>query len=192
MMYFAQSSPASNPTTISQYGPLIAALIVLAGAMITLFVNARNDQRRYRSQREDEYRRDQRTAIAAVAVAGHNFRRECGALEVSDNWDDQRSSADAAMATLLNELTVARLLVQDSTLQEGLDGVFGAWDAVAGAVDRLEDSLINQPLVRQKVVESLQEALHNYDTAANELYTAALGRLKPTVVETRLWAIELF
>lgn len=187
MIYFAQSSSASNPTFISQYGPLIAALVALVGVLITLIVNVRKDQERYRIQREDDYRHDQRTAIAAVAVAGHNVLRECGALETSDNWNDQRAATDDAMAALLNELTVTRLLIHDETLQKLLDSVFNAWDAIDRAMGDIKDSLFNQ-LSRQNAVESLREALDKYDIAASKLYTVALDKLKPTVVEARLYS----
>ena len=183
MMYLALAALA-NPTFISQYGPLIAALVVLSGALTTLIVNVTRDRERYRSQREDDYRRDQRIAIAAIAVAGHNFRRECGAIVDLDSWSHHRRLADAAMATLLNELTVARLLIHDLTLQGALDSVNDAWKATADALDEVEDAILNQIPPRQ-AFESLVEGLRKFDAGANVLYTAALEKLKPTVVQVR-------
>jgi len=178
MINFELAAAAATPTFISQYGPLIAALIVLSGALVTLIVNVK----RYRSEREDDYRRDQRAVIAAIVVAGHNFRRECAALVNVDQWHSHREAADAAMATLLNELTVARLLVHDTALQEALDGVFKAWDAVCEAVDRLETERSDRESAND-AVESLMDSLHEFDRQADILHTVTLKTLKPTVVK---------
>lgn len=184
-MHFALATPAASPTFMSQYGPLIAALVALFGVLITLTVNVRSNQTRYREQREDDYRRDQRTAVAAIAVAEHNFLRECGALVDLDNWPDHHDSADAAMAALLNELTVTRLLFHDPTLQGCLDDVYTMWDSVSKAMDALEDAFLNYQQNWQKAAASLQETLDGFHVATSELYTAALDKLKPTVVENR-------
>ena len=176
------ASTAANPTFISQYGPLIAALIALSGALATLIVNVNRDQGRYRSEREDNYRREQRVAIAAIVVAGHNFRRECTALVNVDQWHSHRESADIAMAALLNELTVAKLLVQDTSLQEALDGVFKAWDAVCEAVDKLETERLASESV-DDAVGLLMDSLHAFDHQADILHTLTLIKLRPTVVK---------
>jgi hypothetical protein len=179
------ATPAANPTFISQYGPLIAAIIVLSGALITLAVNAWRDRTRYQNQREDDYRRDQRIAIASIAVAGQNFRKECGALINPDyRIRHGRSLADPAMMTLLNELTVARLLIHDPVLQAGLDEVNNAWNAMAEALDEMENAPTEQEL-RRVFDKSLLEALRKFDAASNLLYTGAMQKLKPTVLEIR-------
>jgi hypothetical protein len=205
MIYLAATTPATNPTLMSQYGPLLAAGVALIGVLITLFITGRRDQARYRSQREDdearyrsqreddearyrsqredEYRRDQRITIADIAVSGQDFRRECGALVNRDaHWREHRDSAEAAMAGLLNKLTVAKLLVHDLILQGALDGLYTAWEAVAAAVDSVDNTL-SQKLDRQEAVESLEQTLLRFDSEADALYTVALKRLKPTVVD---------
>jgi hypothetical protein len=185
MTSLTAAAPAPNPTFISQYGPLIAALIALFGVVITLAVSAGRDRARYRSQREDDYRRDQRIAIAAIAVAGQSFRKECAALIDPDyRIHHGRHLADPAMSTLLNELTVARLLIYDPILQAGLDEVNNAWNAMAEALDEMENAFTEQEL-REKFGRSLLEALRKFDAASNILYTAAMQKLRPTVVEIR-------
>lgn len=178
----AAAAPAVSPTFMSQYGPLLAALVALCGVLVTLAVNGWRDQVRYRSQREDEYRRDQRDAIAAVAVAGHKFRKECAAL-VEHGSQIRRSHdvLESARMTLLNELTVARLLIQDPFLRNGLDGVNKAWTALSDAVDMKEQAFLNRELCGQ-ADECLLEALSKFDSATKILYSAAMGSLMPTIV----------
>lgn len=89
------------------------------------------------------------------------------------------------MATLLNELTVARLLIFDSTLQGVLDDVSRAWKAVGNAVDQMGNPLMTREPTIQKAIESLKQGLHDFDVTTQELYTAALDRLKPTVEEDK-------
>jgi hypothetical protein len=166
----------------------MAALVALLGVLVTLLVNVRRDHARYRSEREDDYTRDQRAAIAAIVVAGHNFRRECTALINADQWRTHRESADAAMAALLNELTIAKLLVYDPALQEALDGVFKAWDTVCEAVDKLEAAHLSREVTRDEAIESLKDSLHEFDRHADILHTMTLKALKPTVVKNgRSW-----
>lgn len=168
---------------MSQYGPLVAALVALLGVLVTLAINVRRDQVRYRYEREDSYRHDQRTAIAATVVAGHNFRRECAALINFDQWHARRKSADMATGALLNELTVAKLLVHDASLQEALDGVFKAWDTVCEAVDGLERIRFSHEAERQEAVESLEDSLREFDRQSDILHTVTLEALKPTIVK---------
>lgn len=177
------ASTAATPTFISQYGPLIAALIALFGALLTLAINVRRDKIRYQTEREDDYRHDQRTAIASIVVAGHNFRRECAALVNLDQWNVRRKSADIATAALLNELTVAKLLVYDASLQEALDGVFNAWDKVCEAVDKLERVRFSHERKQEEAIESLEDSLREFDGQSDILHTVTLRTLKPTIVK---------
>jgi hypothetical protein len=176
---------ASSPTFASQYGPLIAALIALLGVIVSLTVNGRRDQDRYVNEREDVYRRDQRAAIASIAVAGHNFRRECAALVGADQWEIHREAANVAMATLLNELTVAKLLIYDEDLQAALDSVFKAWDAVCSAVDKLEDEHLGHGSSEADSARILTSKLNDFDTYSDVLHTITLEKLKPTVVKVQ-------
>src|SRR5580704_16000576 len=90
MMYLALTGSAASPTLISQYGPLIAAVVALFGVWSGLILNGWRDRRRYQNEREDGYRRDQRAAIAALVVAGHNYSRECSTLaDDPRDWDKQ-------------------------------------------------------------------------------------------------------
>lgn len=176
------SSPA-NQDIISRYGPLLAALVALSGVLVTLIVNVRRDRVRYRNEREDDYRRDQRNAVAAIVVAGHGFRRECASLVDFDQWQSRRESADAATTGLLNELTVAKLLVHDTSLQGALDGVFKAWDTVCEAVDKLEFARLEGVAVREEAVGFLEDSLREFDQHANVLHSVTLKALKPTIVK---------
>ena len=76
------------------------------------------------------------------------------------------------MSDLLNELTVAKLLVHDATLQEALDGVFKAWDAVSEAVDGLEVEHLNRHSTEDEAVERLMESLREFDNQSDILHTA--------------------
>jgi hypothetical protein len=194
MIYLAAASSSANPSFISQYGPLLAAAVALLGVLVGLHVNGkrdikryqnqrRDDEARYRSQREDDYLREQRIAIADIAVAGQDFRRECGMLVSRDQWREHRDPAEAATAALLSKLTVAKLLIHDLVLQGALDGLFTAWESVGESMDEVNNAFFNQQTGKQEAVESLEAALLRFDAEADILYTAALKRLKPTVVE---------
>jgi hypothetical protein len=177
------ASSVAKPAFIYQYGPLLAALVALSGVLVTLIVNVRRDRIRYRNEREDNYRHDQRNAIAAIVVAGHGFRRECASLVDFDQWQARREAADTAMAGLLNELTVAKLLVHDISLQGALDGVFKAWDVVCEAVDKLEIARVGEKAARGEAVESLEDSLREFDQQSNILHSVTLKTLKPTIVK---------
>jgi hypothetical protein len=182
----ASSAPTpASPTFISQYGPLLAALVALCGVLITLTVSGWRDGVRYRSQREDEYRKDQRDAIAAVAVAGHKFRKECVAVVGSDNLIRHNFDPDleSARLSLLNELTVARLLIQDPVIRAGLDGVYQAWKALSDALDMKKEAFTNRAL-RGSADDLLEKAFDKFDSETAILYTAAMGILMPTVADT--------
>lgn len=180
----ASSAPTpASPTFISQYGPLLAALVALCGVLITLTVSGWRDGMRYRSQREDEYRKDQRDAIAAVAVAGHKFRKECVAVVGSDNLIRHNPDLESARLSLLNELTVARLLIQNPVIREGLDGVHQAWKALSDALDVKKEAFTNR--APQGLGDDLLEkAFDKFDSETAILYTAAMGILMPTVADT--------
>lgn len=178
----------AQPTFVSQYGPLIAALIALIGVLVTLTVNVKRDQARYRSQREDDYRRDQRSAIAAVAVGVHNLCTECELLADLDNlshWRQRRDSVYAAKTGLLNELTVAGLLIYNPTLQGALDDVLLAWEAVSNALDEIENACLNPNGAGRAAFDHLEEVLPQLGAAADVLHTTTLGQLMPSVVSAR-------
>jgi hypothetical protein len=148
-----------------------------------LTVSGWRDGLRYRSQREDEYRKDQRDAIAAVAVAGHKFRKECVAVVGSDNLIRHSLDLESARLSLLNELTVARLLIQNPVIREGLDGVHQAWKALSDALDTKKEAFTNRAL-RGSADDLLEKAFDKFDSETAILYTAAMGILMPTVADT--------
>ena len=181
IVWHTATAAASNPTLMTQYGPLAAALVALLGVLITLAINGRRDHRRYRNQREDEYRRDQRDTVAAIAVAGHNFRKECVALVGYDMQIRRvRDLIEPARLTLLNDLTVARLLIQNPILQGGLDEVNSALNSLDDALDKKEEAFANRDLGKE-ADEALLEALRKFDAATKILYTGAMRELKPTI-----------
>lgn len=188
MMYLAVTGSAASPTLISQYGPLIAAVIALLGVWSGLILNGRRDRRRYQNEREDDYRRDQRAAIAALVVAGHNYSRECGTLaDDPRDWDQQHRPADDALSALLTELTLAKLLIHRKDLQAALRSMQEAWEATARAMNEMETAVReHQSIGRDQAAESLSRALAKYDEAKNEVYTLAQDNLQPTVAPTRL------
>ena len=188
MIYLALTDASANPTLISQYGPLIAAVIALFGVWSGLILNGRRDRRRYQNEREDDYRRDQRAAIAALVVAGHNYSRECSTLaDDPRDWDKQHRPADDALAALLTQLTLAKLLIHRKDLQAALQSMQEAWEATAKAMNEMEAAVrSHQTIARDQAADSLIMALVKYDETKNEVYTLAQGNLQPTVAPTRL------
>ena len=140
----AAKDSAAGSSVLSQYGPLIAALIALSGAMVTLFVSMKRDDTRYREQREDDYRRDQRIAIADVAVTVHNLQAECELLANDGHWHNHLDSAHAAKGELLNKLTVASLLIHSRNLQGVLDDVYIAWQVVDKVLNEMRSHAVSQ------------------------------------------------
>lgn len=179
----AVRDPTAGSTFLSQYGPLIAALIVLSGAMVTLFVNVKRDDTRYRDQREDDYRRDQRIAIADVAVAVHNLQAECELLANDGHWRNHLDSADAAKGELLNKLTVASLLIHSRNLQGVLDDVYRAWEAVDKVLNEIRSCAVSQGEGRRELAHSLNRALDQLADAADVLHTQAFESLRPKAAE---------
>ena len=99
------------------------------------------------------------------------------------------------MATLLNQLTLARLLIYDPDLQHVLDDLAACYWDIAKTVERIVSPSAAPMAVTKREAEPLYANLQAFDVARQELYTQALNRLKPTVVETRRrrkWATRLF
>ncbi|WUI01507.1 hypothetical protein OHR68_06705 [Spirillospora sp. NBC_00431] len=117
MEEFTFSGPlAAEAPLVQQWAPIAGAALVFAGAMVTLLFTLKREDRRNRQQREDDHKKDQRVAIAEIAVAAHEYRKK-------------RMSADAPQA-MLNKLTIARLIIYDPALQKDLDELFQSWQAL--------------------------------------------------------------
>lgn len=176
-----------------QYGPLFAACVALVGVLVTLVVTGRREAARHRLVRQDEYRREQRTAIAGVATGAHAFRRAGGAVAVPGALDEagrdaalgMLDAADRAGADLLNALTIARLLVNDGGLQDTIDGLYVAWARtsecladVAGSHRAADRSGTDNASI------ALAPSLGGLDRAGSIVQSVALEVLLPTVVES--------
>jgi hypothetical protein len=176
-----------KPTLIQQYGPLLAALIALAGVLITLRFSSQRDQKRFRLQREDDYRREQRQTVALIATAAQALRDSGGSYTEPTTWSNGdyfqltriKNEVNSALANLLNQLTVARLLVHDEALQTALDGLFHAYSDVNIF---LRSMVIGSSHTRTQAVNDVDEMWSMFDKAADSLQYVALTRLRPTVV----------
>lgn len=180
----------SNTSFVGQYGPLIASLIALGGVILTLSVNARREQAQYRSQREDEFRSEQRIAVAAIVEAAQIFRMTCGWLAEDEAIQRSRTDdtvsmdrAQTAVQTLLNKLSVARLLIHDGTLQDALDNMYKAWLISTECVNAIADTSAREVYLSH--ARELNLSWPQFDKAAAGLQEAALDRLKPTVLSDR-------
>ena len=182
MTHHIIAGSATNPTFISQYGPLIAALVALTGVLITLIVNARRDRARYQASGKTTTDAINESPLRPLPLLATTFAGSAEHWLISPPGVIIATLRTMLWLRLLNELTVARLLIHDPTLQGGLNHVNDAWKEIAKALDEMEDSFLNQQPPTQ-TVELLVEALNKFDAAANILYTAALEKLKPTVAE---------
>ena len=188
------ASGGAGGLSIAQLLPLLAALIALAGVATTLYVTGKRDRSRFAAIREDDYRREQRTAVAAVATAAQRFRRDAGALGDPSRYlrldfagmTELKNAAESASLETLTTLTVARLLVHDYELQGALDGLFSAWSeanaSLTECVGYFWDELPEE-MTREAAV--LQQKLRDFGDRAAVLQSIALDTLKPTVVELR-------
>jgi|SRR5664280_1478477 hypothetical protein len=185
------AAKAADPTFVSQYGPLIAALIALAGAMTTLVVSGHREERRRRAQAEDEYRREQRQAVAAIAVAAHEFRRNTAPLadpfrltqEGYESATRLREETESASADLLNTLTVARLLVHDAELQGALDALLDAWSLSNSEIRATFTAFLHErPQLMSAAIERLADSWQTFDDATTDLHEKSLTILAPLIV----------
>lgn len=178
-------------TTLQQFAPLIAAVIALVGVAATIVVNGRRESARYSAAREDDYRREQRQAIAAVAVSAHRFGRELNCFDESGRW--MRASYERALALqdsvenaildLLNQLTVARLLVHSEKLQTAIDALYMQWSVTSEhADDALSAFWAHDETGATASVLTIRDSLTTVSTAASRLHSVALKELRPTIV----------
>lgn len=178
--------------------PLSAAVLALAGVALTLYVTGRRERRRLavehkriRDDKVDAFNAEQRSAIAAVLASAQTYQREVGHagnhnLLVSRDEPFARQvveSADATRGQMLNDLTVARLLIHDPRLQEALDLLFGHWSNTGAIFGQFYEAFwaADPDRVLLKSVE-LREAWPAFQTAAASLQTLALDLLRPTVL----------
>lgn len=200
--FLSQAPPGTvattQPTFLAQYGPLIAALIALFGALITLLVSGRRAAQESRVRREDDYRAAARTAVATTLLAARVFYRQgypmCnpqyfillgyeGATRLRDHADDAMSSMDQALIS-------ARLLALDENLQVKIDNLAEAFNKAAAAVHEASDAFWERR--RPGVVWEQREARwSDFLTASADLQIAATSTLAPTVrtkySSSKLW-----
>lgn len=159
------SSAACSPKTpiVSQWAPVLAAVLVLTGAMITLTATLRNDNARHRTEREDEYKATQREAIVQISAAAHQFQLKCRTQFGSTRTHSD--DADAAASEMVSKFTAARILVHDKGLQNALDAAYKSWYTIAGAPEPASG-----------------DAWDDFDRAMDALNDVALDRLKPSAV----------
>ncbi len=175
-----------QPTLLMQFGPLLAATIALAGVALTLFITGRREHARNLMQREDDYRREQRTAVAAVAVAAHEYQQAGGLLCAPSGWQaeshdrhkERWEAAEAASTQLLNALTVARLIVHGPALQRSIDDLFTQWQATHG----LLQEMVSLSWEGGAPAGNREAAWVWFNAAASNLQSVALDELRPTVV----------
>lgn len=184
---------SAEPTLLQQFGPMIAATIALIGAMIALVVNGRREERRSRLAREDDYRREQRQALAEVLTAAQTYRREAEFLGTMDSWlssDYSRATAmkdrvDQAMGELLNRLTVARLIVHGLALQNALDASFVAFQNSSKAIQPIVDAFFSgRPEEMANAMAQLDRWWPSFSEEMAQLHALALSELKPTIAPT--------
>jgi hypothetical protein len=179
------------PSFVAQWGPLIAALVALSGVMLSLYVTGRREELRRSEQARDDYNREQRTAVAAVATAAHELGRAAavfGDVERlrSEGYESATGMRDAvhdAAGELLNALTVANLLIHDSHLQARLDEVLEAFPSVQDAalvVFRAYRDDPNGDLL--SVAAALERCWPRFDKAVVDLHEDALRLLAPAIV----------
>lgn len=184
---------STSPTLLQQFGPMIAATIALLGAMIALAVGGRREERRNRISREDDYRREQRQALADVLVAAQIYRREAEFLGRVESWvssdysraTDMKDRVDQAMGEVLNKLTVARLIVHGATMQDTLDNAFVGWQRTSVHIQPIVDAFFagrHKEMVEE--IAALDAAWPAFSDAMGALQSVALSELKPTIVPT--------
>ncbi len=183
---------AVDPPVLTQYGPLIAALIALAGALITLIVTGRRSRRESLQQREDDYRKDARAAVAATLMEARRFQRlgwVCSdpnyftglGLEGAKRLRDQ---TDDSMLALSQALIALRLLVFDAQLHKQLDDLLYMYDAAAEVVYEAADSFW-QGRAPGPVWQQRGERFSNFKAACAGLESHAASALAPSVMASR-------
>lgn len=185
--------PVAQPTFLQQWGPLLAASMALLGALITLLVNARRDSKRYQLQREDDYRREQRQALASVMATAHVYRRNTSRLAAPDRWSNGgragflalREQAHEGATDLLNALSIARLVVHGPALQDALDQLFVWLTESRARGDALADAYETgaSQVVKDERSASLDAAWTDFSNAVGILQSLALDELRPTIVK---------
>lgn len=180
--------------------PVAAAIVALAGVALTLYVTGRREHRRLAVEQEhirndklDAFNGEQRSAIAAVLASAQTYQREVGHAgnhELLVRRDEPFArqvveSADATRGQMLNDLTVARLLIHDVRLQDALDLLFGQWSNTGSIFVQFYEAFwaADSDRVLLKSVE-LREAWPAFQTAASSLQSIALDLLRPTVLAT--------
>lgn len=184
----------AQPTFLQQFTPLAGGVLALIGALVTLFVTGRREIRRSRLEREDDYRREQRLALADVMRAAHAYRQDAGNVGMTDylleSGDEQAAllnhRAEDVGNALLNQLTVAKLVIHESSLQAALDAVFAQWALTRSSVEDVMTAFWarDSELVKAKG-QLLENGWPKFAETVEDLQNRALEELRPTIVSDK-------
>lgn len=185
---FWSAADAPPPSFIQQYGPLIAALIALAGVVATLLINGRQDRTHDRNSREDEYRKDARAAVSAVLTAAAEFQRHGRVLSEQWRWirmGEPRATklsdaTELAMKDLQQKLIAASVLASEPELQRALDRVQGALDEAASVVHEAVNTFW-EGTPSEISSATREKAWMQYAECCGSLAAVTLTLLSPTV-----------
>jgi len=139
---------APEPSFISQYGPLLAALVALAGALLTLYVSGRRSLRDSILRREDEYRKVTREAVARALSEARRFQTEAWAMSnpfffIGLGYEGAfrlRDETNSAMLALGQALISVRLLALDEALRVPVDSLMDRFESVDAVVHEASDA----------------------------------------------------
>lgn len=176
------------PTLIQQYGPLLAALIALLGALVTLRATARRERRKDFNQREDKYRDDARAAVSGVLASATQFARYGRVLSVRWRWvrlgyadaSKLAETTETAMKELNQALVTAQLLVAEEDVGKLLCDLDNAADDAADLVHSALDAFWDNAAPRRDEDEA-PAIWSRFDSSCRALRDATLQTLRPTV-----------
>jgi hypothetical protein len=183
--------------TLREYGPVLAAVIALAGAIITLFVTTSRARREWNVAREDSYRADARAELAKLLTAARDFHRHGRAMSDTEHWvrlgaDRATALADStenSMQRVQESLVTAGLLLTDRPLQDALRRLQAAADSAAAVIHEVVDSFWESREPKSFVAER-SERWTEYVAACDELYSLGLDLLRPSIRDNRRAALN--
>jgi hypothetical protein len=176
-----------HPTFASQWGPLLAAGLALVGVLVTLLVTGRREAIRSFQQRQDEYVREERLAVAKLMAAAQSYMRDLGLLCDLDRLRHEPMAdrlvvvnrVDESMRDFARQAGAARLVVHDVSLSASLDTVQAAWASAVNSAYELSMALTSAApvAVDGSTLRGAREALV---TAMGDLEAVAIERLMPS------------